>query len=76
VLENVNFANSAYFLELLGTLAGSGDHRVYLQDKTIGYTPLGLTLQEALWIAAVFVALLPLGVIVVGIVVWARRRRK
>ena len=60
----------------MGTLASCGEQRVYLQDKTLGYTSLGLTLQEVLRIATVFVALLPIGVIIAGVVVWARRWRK
>jgi hypothetical protein len=75
LLESPNIANSSYFLELLGTLAGRED-RIYVMDKTLGLTELGVTAGVVLILGLIFVVLLPLGVLVFGIAVWLRRRHK
>jgi hypothetical protein len=74
-LESPNIANSSYFLELLGTLAGRED-RIYVMDKTLGQTELGITAGLVLILGLIFVVLLPLGVLISGIVVWLRRRHR
>jgi hypothetical protein len=70
-----NIANGEYFLDLLGNLAGRED-RIYIQDKTLGYTELGISAGQAILLAAVFTVLLPLVVLGAGIAVWLRRRHK
>ncbi|MDR1420664.1 MAG: GldG family protein [Treponema sp.] len=74
-LESPNIANSGYFLELLGTLAGRDD-RIYIQDKTLGSTQLGVTASVILVLGLVFVVIFPLGVLGAGIAVWLRRRHR
>jgi hypothetical protein len=75
VLGNPNFANSAYFLELLGKLAARED-QIYIQDKTLGFDELRATGNQVMVMAYAFAALLPLGVFGAGIAVWLRRRHK
>ncbi|MDR1286741.1 MAG: GldG family protein [Treponema sp.] len=74
-LESPNIANSAYFLELLGTLA-ERDDRIYIQDKTLGSTQLGVTASVILVLGLVFVVIFPLAVLGAGIAVWLRRRHR
>ncbi|MDR0602664.1 MAG: GldG family protein [Treponema sp.] len=74
-LGSPNIANSGYFLELLGTLAGRED-RIYVQDKTLGSMELGATAGIILVMGLVFVVIFPLGVLGAGIAVWLRRRHK
>jgi hypothetical protein len=75
VLGNPNFANSAYFLELLGRLAVRED-QIYIQDKTLGFTELRADGVQKMVIGLVFAVLLPLSVFGAGIAVWLRRRHK
>ena len=75
VLGEVNFANSAYFLELMDTLADRDD-TVRIQDKTFSITTIQLTMTQFLIIAGVTVIILPVGMLIVGIVIWLRRRHR
>jgi hypothetical protein len=75
ILGSPNIANSAYFLDLLGTLTGREDV-IYIQDKTLGFAGLGANVLQIMMIAVVFTVLLPLGVLGAGIAVWLRRRHK
>jgi ABC-type uncharacterized transport system involved in gliding motility auxiliary subunit len=75
MLSNLNLANSAYFLDLLGQLA-KRDDQIYVQDKTLGFTELRVTGEQVALFTLIFVVLLPLAVLVAGIVVWLRRRHK
>jgi hypothetical protein len=75
VLGSPNIANSAYFLDLIGSLTGR-EITLGIEDKTIGFSELGITIEELIIIAVIFVVLLPLGILVMGIVVWLRRRHK
>jgi ABC-type uncharacterized transport system involved in gliding motility auxiliary subunit len=75
MLGNLNFANSAYFLDLLGQLA-KRDDQIYVQDKTLGFSELRVTGEQVIIFTLIFAILLPLGVLIAGIVVWLRRRHK
>ncbi|MDR0759468.1 MAG: GldG family protein [Treponema sp.] len=75
ILGSPNIANSAYFLELAGSLTGR-EISVRIEDKTIGFSELRITRENLILIAVIFVALLPLGVLITGVVVWLRRRYK
>jgi hypothetical protein len=75
ILGSPNIANSAYFLDLTGRLTGR-DIGIRIEDKTIGFSELGITIGKLIVIAAIFVVLLPLAILVTGIVVWLRRRHK
>ncbi|MDR1654583.1 MAG: GldG family protein [Treponema sp.] len=75
ILGSPNLSNSGYFLDTLGTLAGKADS-IYIMDKSLGMDQLGISTGRSLLLGAIFVALLPLGVLIAGIVVWLRRRHK
>jgi hypothetical protein len=75
ILGNINIANSSYFLDLLGRLAGRED-RLYIEDKTLGFSNLNVTAVQVLILSLIFVALVPLAILVTGIVVWLRRRHR
>ncbi|MDR2376687.1 MAG: GldG family protein [Treponema sp.] len=74
-LGNVNFGNSTFFLDLLGNLAGREDY-IYVQDKTLGFSSMNITMAQIIVLALIFIVLVPLAVMVSGIVVWLRRRHK
>jgi hypothetical protein len=75
ILGNINIANSSYFLDLLGRLAGRED-QIYIQDKTLGFSNLNVTAVQVFILALIFIVLVPLSVLVTGIVVWLRRRHR
>jgi hypothetical protein len=75
ILGNINIANSSYFLDLLGRLAGRED-QLYIEDKTLGFSNLNITGLQVVILALIFIVLVPLAVLVTGIVVWLRRRHR
>jgi hypothetical protein len=74
-LGNANFANSTFFLDLLGNLSGRED-RIYIMDKTLGFSSMNITMIQIVVFALIFTVFVPLAVAVTGIVVWLRRRHK
>jgi hypothetical protein len=74
-LGSGSFGNSTFFLDLLGNLAGRED-RIYVMDKTLGLTSMTITMAQTIVLALIFIVFVPLVVLVVGIVVWVRRRHK
>jgi ABC-type uncharacterized transport system involved in gliding motility auxiliary subunit len=70
-----NFGNSAFFLDLLGNLAGRED-QIYVQDKTLGFSRMTVTGFQLNVLGIIFIVLIPLAVLVSGIVIWLRRRHK
>jgi ABC-type uncharacterized transport system involved in gliding motility auxiliary subunit len=73
ILSSRSFANSTYFLDVFARLSGR-EQLFSIEDKTLGASELGATLNQVMLIAAVFAGLLPLSLLVVGTVVWFRRR--
>jgi hypothetical protein len=74
-LGSPNIANSGYFLDLMGTLAGRTD-QIFIMDKTVGFTELGASLARVILLAVIFMVLLPLAVLGAGLTVWLRRRHR
>jgi hypothetical protein len=75
ILEENNFANSAYFLDLLGGLTKRGD-QIYIQNKSLLASNLNIT-ESIFWASVlIFIVLIPLAVLGTGIGVWLRRRHK
>ncbi|MDR3248782.1 MAG: hypothetical protein LBT39_08345, partial [Treponema sp.] len=73
--EENNFANSAYFLDLLGGLTKRGD-QIYIQNKSLLASNLNATMFQGIVLALIFIVLIPLAVLGTGIGVWLRRRHK
>ncbi|MDR2158942.1 MAG: GldG family protein [Treponema sp.] len=74
-LGSPNIANSGYFLDLTGTLAGRTD-QIFIMDKTMGFTELGASLARIILLTVIFMVMLPLTVLGAGLAVWLRRRHK
>jgi hypothetical protein len=75
LLGNISIGNSTFFLDLLGNLAGRED-RIYVQDKTLGFSNMNITMAQIIIFSLIFVVLVPLVVLITGIVVWLRRRHR
>ena len=75
ILSGPNIANAGYFLDVLGNLAGR-ERTVWVADKTLGFSQLGIAAGHVIVLVLVFMAILPLGTLIFGIVVWLRRRHR
>ncbi|MDR2932915.1 MAG: Gldg family protein [Oscillospiraceae bacterium] len=76
MLGSPNMANSDYVLDLLNSISGREDV-IHIQDKTLGGTELGLTdYSQVITISIVLTIIFPLAVLVLGIVIWMRRRHR
>ncbi|MDR2482401.1 MAG: GldG family protein [Treponema sp.] len=75
ILSGPNIANAGYFLDILGNLAGR-ERSVWVADKTLGFSQLGIAAGHVIVLVLVFMALLPLGTLIFGVVVWLRRRHR
>lgn len=67
--------NSGYILNVFNTVSDKDDESVTIESKTLDNTELGVTDASTAAVAmTVFVIVIPLAVLVIGIIVWIRRR--
>ena len=75
LLSGNTFVNGKYYLALLNSLLGR-EATFSVTAKTLDTTTLTMTNFQILSIGAFFAIILPLALLVIGIVVWLRRRHK
>ena len=75
LLSGSTFVNGKYYIALLNSLMGR-ESTFSVTAKTLDNTTLTLTNFQTLFIGAVFAIIIPLALLVLGIVVWLRRRHK
>lgn len=75
LLSGSTFVNGKYYIALLNSLMGR-ESTFSVTAKTLDNTTLTLTNFQILFIGAVFAIIIPLVLLVLGIVVWLRRRHK
>lgn len=76
-LSATSFNNSAYIINMLNTIADRDDATVTVEGKTLDSSELGITSSfTASLLGFIFRYLVPVAVVVVGIVMWLRRRHK
>ena len=75
LLSGSTFVNGKYYIALLNSLMGR-ESTFSVTAKTLDNTTLTLTNFQTLFIGAVFAIIIPLVLLVLGIVVWLRRRHK
>ena len=72
-----SFNNSAYLINIFNTVADKGDESVTIESKSLKNSELGITdASTSAVMLVVFVIVLPLTVLIIGLVVWIRRRNK
>lgn len=72
-----SFNNSAYLVNIFNTIGDKGDESVTIESKSLSNTELGITDQStAAVMMVVFVIAIPLVILIIGLVVWLRRRNK
>lgn len=72
-----SYANSDYFMNLFNTVADKEDVGITVEGKNVENPELGITTTgQAVLFAIMFVAIIPLFVLVVGLVMWIIRRNR
>ncbi len=72
-----SFNNSAYLANIFNTISEKGDDSITIESKSLVNTELGVTdASTGAAMMIIFVIVLPLAVLVIGLVVWIRRRNK
>lgn len=72
-----SYNNSGYLMNIFNTLAEKGDESVVIESKTLDSTELGVTdVTTNAVVMVIFVIAIPVVILVIGIVVWMRRRNK
>lgn len=77
IMQYNSFNNSAYFMNVVNTIADKDDVGITIESKSIDNTELGITdvaTQNAMLI--IFVIVIPIAILVAGFVLWLRRRNR
>lgn len=77
VMSYNSYNNSAYFMNMMNTIANRDDAGITIESKSLDNKELSITnvaTKNVLFI--IFVLILPLGTLITGIVIWTRRRNK
>lgn len=77
IMQYNSFNNSAYFMNVVNTIADKDDVGITIESKSIDNTELGITdvaTQNAMLI--IFVIIIPIAILVAGFVLWLRRRNR
>lgn len=72
-----SYNNSSYLMNLINTVSGKDDTGITIETKTMESTELGVAdVATRSVIMVIFVIVIPITVIVIGLVLWIRRRNK
>lgn len=72
-----SFNNAGYLMNIFNTLAEKDDDTVVIEGKSLENAELGITdVSSTAFVMVIFVIIIPLGVIILGIVLWVLRRNK
>lgn len=77
IMKYNSFNNSAYFMNVINTIADKEDVGITIESKSIDNTELGITdvvTQNTMLV--VFVIVIPIAILVAGFVFWLRRRNR
>ncbi|MCD8026134.1 MAG: GldG family protein [Clostridiales bacterium] len=77
VMSYNSFNNSAYLMNVINTLSDKDDNSITIESKSLDSGELGITdvsTQNVMF--AVFVVIIPIGILVAGMVIWLRRRNR
>lgn len=72
-----SYNNSAYFMNVINTVSGHDDTGITIETKLMESAELGVSdVATGSVIMVIFVIVVPITVIVIGLVLWIRRRNK
>lgn len=77
IMSYNSFNNSTYFMNVINTVSDKEDMGITIESKSLESAELGVTdVATGNVLFAVFVIIIPVGILVMGIVMWLRRRNK
>lgn len=77
IMQYNSFNNSAYFMNVINTIADKEDVGITIESKSIDNTELGITdVATQNTMLVVFVIVIPIAILVAGFVLWLRRRNR
>lgn len=77
IMKYNSFNNSAYFMNVINTIADKEDVGITIESKSIDNTELGITdVATQNTMLVVFVIIIPIAILVAGFVFWLRRRNR
>lgn len=72
-----SFNNSSFLINVFNTISDKGDNSVTIESKSFENKELGITDKStANAMLIIFVIVLPLAIVIIGFVMWIRRRNK
>lgn len=72
-----SYNNGAYFVNLFNTLSERDDVSVVIEGKDPSANELGVTSMDAIAFPSILVRfVIPIGILIVGLIIWIRRRHK
>lgn len=76
-LSSTAYNNAAYFVNLFNTLSERDDVSVVIKGKDPSSNELGITSKNAILFPSILVRfIIPIGVLLIGLIVWIRRRHQ
>lgn len=76
-LSTTAYNNAAYFVNLFNTLSSREDISVVIEGKNPSSKELGITSMNAILFPSILVRfVIPIAVLVIGLIIWIRRRHK
>ena len=75
IMKYNSFNNSAYFMNVINTIADKEDVGITIESKSIDNTELGIT-DVATQNTMLVVIIIPIAILVAGFVFWLRRRNR
>ncbi|WP_418547000.1 Gldg family protein [Ruminococcus bromii] len=77
IMQYNSFNNSAYFMNVINTIADKEDVGITIESKSVDNTELGITdVATQNTMLVVFVIVIPIAILVAGFVFWLRRRNR
>lgn len=77
IMQLNSYNNSAYLMNVFNTVSDKDDSGITIESKSLDSEELGVTdVTTKNIIMVIFVIIVPIAVIVIGIVLWMRRRNK
>jgi hypothetical protein len=77
VLKVNSFNNSAYLMNIVNTVSDKQDSGITIESKSLDNKELGVTdITTSNLLTIIFIVVVPAIVLIIGIIVWIRRRNK
>ena len=74
LLKSNVYGNSTYILSVFNTLVNRDDVGISIEAKTLENPDLGITTAQIRALGAVFIVVVPVGILIAGIVIFIKRR--